>query len=199
MPSGCSGAEWTRPDGQAHSAREYPGGLYLPYAKSIKLRNLLCLGVVTWIWGWWNQPSSCHISGQVPSNCKVVSSCQHLLAERPRYPFVRYTSGSSIAPCGRLNPPPPLLLRSGIRPLVGRYISYVANRQMPSGCSRAEWTRPDGQAHSAREYPGGLYLPYAKSIKLRNLLCLGVVTWSFIWGCKLRSLYPLPRPRYEMQ
>ena len=71
-------------------------GLRFDLRSSISERNLEDIV----FWGWWNQPSSCHISGQVPSNCKVVSSCQHLLAERPRYPFVRYTSGSSIAPCG---------------------------------------------------------------------------------------------------
>ena len=68
-------------------------------------------------------------------------------------------SGSQVVslspPVNAIYPPPPLLLRFWRQPVGWRVILHVTNRRLPSGCSRAEWACPDGQAHSAREYLGG--------------------------------------------
>ena len=117
--------------------------------------NLPCLRVVTWIWGWWNQPSSCRGSGHPSATAIWLRPVTTFWLRGRCTPL----SGSQVVslspPVDAIYPPPPLLLRFRRQPVGWRVILHVANRQMPSGCSRAEWACPNGQAHSAREYLGG--------------------------------------------
>ena len=178
MPSGCSRAEWACPNGQAHSAREYLGGRSSLSQVNKSSWNLPCLRVVTWIWGWWNQPSSCRGSGHPSATAIWLRPVTTFWLRGRCTPL----SGSQVVslspPVDAIYPPPPLLLRFRRQPVGWRVILHVANRQMPSGCSRAEWACPNGQAHSAREYLGGRSSLSQVNKSSWNLPCLRVVTWT---------------------